>query len=125
VALFVAGFAYGVTTKPVVYGLADLSQDMVSIFGGAGNLVDGYLATPVFEAVLVGVVVVLGIQSVRSEEVAGRVEPVLATATDRGTWFGANLLVSAAAAVGLLVAIGVGTALCAAIGTGEVRWCSP
>jgi ABC-2 type transport system permease protein len=123
VALFVAGFAYGVITKRVVDGLADLSQDMLSIFGGPGNLVDGYLAAmAVFEAVLVGVFVVLGIQSVRSEEVAGRVEPVLATATDRRTWFGANLLVIAGAAVGLLVATGVGTALGATIGTGEVKY---
>jgi ABC-2 type transport system permease protein len=122
-ALLVAGFAYGVITKPVVDGLADLSQNMLSIFGGAGNLVDGYLAAmAVFEAVLVGVFVVLGIQSVRSEEVAGRVEPLLATATDRRVWLGANLVVISAASVGLLVVTGIGTAIGAAIGTGEIKY---
>jgi ABC-2 type transport system permease protein len=122
-ALLIAGFAYGVITKPVVDGLGSLSQDMLSIFGGAENLVDGYLASmAVFEAVLVSVFVVLGIQSVRTEEITGRVEPLLASATDRKAWFGANLIVIAGGAVGLLIATGLGTAIGAVIGTGEIKY---
>jgi ABC-2 type transport system permease protein len=106
-ALLIAGFAYGVITKPVVDGLGSLSQDMLSIFGGAENLVDGYLASmAVFEAVLVSVFVVLGIPS----------------ATDRKAWFGANLIVIAGGAVGLLIATGLGTAIGAVIGTGEIKY---
>lgn len=122
-ALLIAGFAYGVITKPVVDGLADLSGDMLSIFGGAGNLVDGYLAAmAVYDAILVGVFVVLAMQSVRSEEVAGRVEPVLATATGRWTWLGSNLIVIAVATAGLMIVSGLGMAIGAAIGTGEIEY---
>lgn len=68
-----------------------------------------------FTAALAGIMVVLGVQAVPVEETKGRAEPVLATATSRGAWFGGYLAVISIGLVGLLLvagfATGVGTAI--------------
>jgi len=52
-------------------------------------MLDGYLdTTALFDALIVVVFVILGVQSLRGEETAGRAEPVLATATGRVAWMG-------------------------------------
>jgi ABC-2 type transport system permease protein len=122
-ALLVSGFVYGALTQPIVDGLADMSEDLLKIFGGGEDLVSGYLAAMgVFEAVLVAAFVVLGVQSIRSEETKGRVGPVLATATSRWRWMGGNLAVLAVGSGWLLLVTGVGTAVGAAVGTGRAAY---
>lgn len=84
----------------------DMSEQRIEMFGGSlDTLVDGYLGMiTFFWASLAGVMVMLGVQAARTEEVKGRAEPVLAAAVGRAKWFGSYLLV---VAVGMLVMLGV------------------
>lgn len=65
-------------------------MSVVQVMGGdPARMLDGYLdTTALFDALIVVVFVILGVQSLRGEETAGRAEPVLATATGRVAWMG-------------------------------------
>ncbi len=125
VALAVFGFIFG--------GLADqiadpesMSDDRVEMFGGSlDTLVDGYLSViTVLMAVLAGIVMVLAVQAMRSEETKGRAEPLLATAVSRWAWFGSYLTVAATGLVVLLLVVGlaVGTGAAISVGDGAYIW---
>ncbi|MGH9248283.1 MAG: ABC transporter permease [Acidimicrobiales bacterium] len=125
VALAAFGFLFG--------GLADqiadhegMSEDRIEMFGGSmATLVNGYLSViTVLMAVLAGIMVVLGVMAVRSEETRGRAEPVLATATSRWAWFGSYLAVVSIGVVGLLLVVGFATGIGAAasVGDGAYIW---
>lgn len=95
--------------------------DMLKKLGGsAGTITDIFLAT---EFAFVGVAAAAaGISMalrLASEERCGRGEPVLATATSRGSWLGANALHAFALPTALLVALGLVVAL-ASGGQGDV-----
>jgi ABC-2 type transport system permease protein len=125
VALAVFGFVFG--------GLGDqiadpegMSQDRIEMFGGSvDTLLDGYLGViTLFTAAYTGIMVVLGVQAVRSEETKGRAEPVLATATSRWAWFGSYLAVISLGLVGLLLVAGfaTGTGAAVSVGDGSYIW---
>lgn len=128
VVLAIWGVGNGVIVEPVVDGLGDVSADVLAIFGGDESgtlLLDGYLSTmAVYDAALVGIFVVLGVLSMRSEEFEGRTEAVLATATSRWAWLGSHLAVLAAGSILLLAVVGLTLGLGAAVGLGqaEVVW---
>jgi ABC-2 type transport system permease protein len=98
-----------------------MSSTRVEMFGGSlDTLLDGYLGMiTLFTAVLAGIMVVQGIDAVRSEETGGRAEPVLATATGRWAWFGGYLVVLSAGLVGVLTMAGFASGTSAAIATGD------
>lgn len=90
-----------------------MSERRIEIFGGSVDaLLDGYLGMmALFLTVISGIMLVLGLQAVRGEEVEGRADPVLATAISRWAWLGSYLAVLSLSVVGLLLATGVATGL--------------
>ena len=120
VALAVFGFMFGGLGDQIA-DPEDISQDRIEMFGGSvDTLLDGYLGViTLFTAVLAGIMVVLGVQAVRSEETKGRAEPVLATATSRWAWFGSYLAVISLGLVGLLLVAGFATGTGAAVSAGD------
>ncbi|MPZ26674.1 MAG: ABC transporter permease [Micromonosporaceae bacterium] len=123
-ALVALGAVYGGITKPIVDSYEDLPEEMVDVLGGdPTRMLDGYVSTMgLFDAILVGVFVILGVQTLRGEETRGRVEPVLATATSRWAWFGGYLGVLAAGAVGLLLLVGLAIGTATAISVGDAGY---
>ena len=125
VALAVFGFMFGGLGDQIA-DPEDMSQDRIEMFGGSvDTLLDGYLGViTLFTAVLAGIMVVLGVQAVRSEETKGRAEPVLATATSRWAWFGSYLAVISLGLVGLLLVAGfaTGTGAAVSVGDGSYIW---
>jgi ABC-2 type transport system permease protein len=120
VALAAFGFLFGGLADQIA-DPEDMSEDRIEMFGGSvATLVDGYLGViTAFMAALAGIMVVLGVQAVRSEETKGRAEPVLATATSRWTWFGSYLAVISTGLVGLLLVVGFATGIGAAVSVGD------
>ena len=116
VALAVFGFMFGGLGDQIA-DPKDMSQDRIEMFGGSvDTLLDGYLGViTLFTAAYTGIMVVLGVQAVRSEETKGRAEPVLATATSRWAWFGSYLAVISLGLVGLLLVAGFATGTGAAV----------
>lgn len=119
-ALSASGFLFGGLAEQMA-DPEDMSEDRVDMFGGSvDTLVEGYLGViTLLIASLAGVMVLLGVQAARAEEIGGRAEPVLATATPRTAWFGSYLVVICAGAVGLLAAAGAATGVGAAASVGE------
>jgi ABC-2 type transport system permease protein len=119
-ALVISGLAYGAYTEALTTAFDDLPDVFVELFGGAGDLVAGYLAyMAVFMAFLAAAYTVTAVQSLRGEETSGRAEPVLATPVSRTVWLASNLAVTATAIVVLLTVAGLATGLGATIVTGE------
>jgi ABC-2 type transport system permease protein len=120
VALAAFGFLFGGLADQIA-DPGDMSEDRIEMFGGSvATLIDGYLGViTAFMAALAGIMVVLGVQAVRSEETKGRAEPVLATATSRWTWFGSYLAVVSIGLVGLLLVVGFATGIGAAVSVGD------
>ena len=120
VALAVFGFMFGGLGDQIA-DPEDMSQDRIEMFGGSvDTLFDGYLGViTLFTAAYTGIMVVLGVQAVRSEETKGRAEPVLATATSRWAWFGSYLAVISLGLVGLLLVAGFATGTGAAVSAGD------
>ncbi|PZF84879.1 ABC transporter permease [Jiangella anatolica] len=116
VALTASGFLFGGLGEQVA-DPANMSEDRIDMFGGSvDTLLDGYLGViTMFTAVLAGIMVVLGVQSARTEETKGRAEPVLATATSRWAWFGGYLTVLALGLVAMLLIVGLATGIAAAV----------
>lgn len=109
--LFLGGLAYGSIGGDVEDFVGDNETIADLIARGSGDLVDGFLGTASLILALIGTG--FGIQAAirpRTEEDAGRVEPLLSTATSRMAWLGAHL---ASAVVGTAVVLGA-----AGLGTG-------
>ncbi|HWC70526.1 MAG TPA: ABC transporter permease [Actinomycetota bacterium] len=124
-ALFLFTLGYGALAGEVQRFVDDLSgavRDWLEGIGGA-SIVDSWLAVV---ASLVGLTVaifaVLVVLRPRSEESAGRAEPVLATAVSRVEWVGSHLAVALiGSAVLLLVAgLGLGISASSSLGDGSV-----
>jgi ABC-2 type transport system permease protein len=120
VALATSGFIFGGLADQMA-DPEDMSENRIEMFGGSvDTLVDGYLGViTLFTAVIAGIMAVLGVQAVRSEETKGRAEPVLATATSRWAWFGSYLAVVSIGLVGLLLVVGFATGIGAAVSVGD------
>jgi ABC-2 type transport system permease protein len=123
------GWAAGVLVMGVAFGsiansieqFAEDNPQVAELLGGAGNLVDSYLALSLaLWALAAAAYGIGGVLRVRGEETAGRAEPVLATATGRPAWLGGHLAVALAGSALVLVAggLGLGLAYGAAVGDG-------
>jgi len=119
-ALVVLGFAYGMLVGPMTDTFTDLSGEFMAILGAEDDVLNGYLSfMAIYDVVLVGVFAILAVQGLRSEELKGRAEPVLATATSRVRWFGGYLAVAAGGVIGILLVTGLAFGLGAAISSGD------
>ncbi len=107
----------GAVLGGIAPGVADLAgsaevQDMLRRTGGAGALVDAFLATEIsFLAVGVTAFAVAAVVRASGEETEGRTESVLATATSRSAVLGAVGLVALAGPVVLMLGFGLGASL--------------
>ena len=119
-ALATFGFVFGGLGDQIA-DPEDMSEGRLEMFGGSiDTLLEGYLGViTLFAAVLAGVMMVLGVQAVRTEETKGRAEPVLATATSRSAWYGSYLAVLSIGLVGLLLVVGLATGVGAAVSAGD------
>jgi ABC-2 type transport system permease protein len=120
VALASFGFLFGALANQIA-DPENMTEDRIDVFGGSiETLTEGYLAVlTLLMAVLAGVMAVLNIHALRTEETGGRAEPVLATAVSRGAWFGGYLAANAIGVVGLLAVVGLATGLGAALSVGD------
>ncbi|MGK2950749.1 MAG: ABC transporter permease [Acidimicrobiales bacterium] len=120
--LLLTGVAYGAVGNDV----EDLASDTPAfediIAQGGGSIVDGFLATSALMLALIGAAGALQVVlRARSEELSGRAEPLLATATSRDAWLGAQLVTALLATLAILVAAGVGMGAAYAVATGEAE----
>jgi ABC-2 type transport system permease protein len=125
---WVAGFAaLGVVLGGIAQSVGDLvgdNRDLEDAFarvGGAGGLIDSYLAGMMS---LLGLIAAgYAIQTtlrLRAEETGGRAEPVLGTAVGRLRWAGSHLVFSALGPAAALVAAGLAVGLTHGLNTGDV-----
>ena len=120
VGLFLGGLAYGSVGDDVDELVGDSQEIQELMAQGGGSLTDSFLATTVLILALVGTG--YAIQStlrLRGEEVAGRAEPLLATALSRLGWAASHLTLAAGGTVIVLAAAGVGTGLSYGLAVGE------
>lgn len=111
--LFVLGLAYGSLAKDVG-DLLDTSQQVEDIFirDSAAGIVDAFLATTsLIMGMLATGFMISAVLRLRSEESAGRAEPVLASATSRFRWALSHVLVGLVGSAALLVVAGAGVGL--------------
>ena len=121
VSLAVLGAVYG-GMGDAVEGLFKNNPNAQAFFPGASaaGLVEAYLAT-IFsiDALLAAAFAVSSVLRARSEESAGRAEPVLATATSRTAWLRSHVAVALLGSALLVVASGAATALVRAAAIGD------
>ncbi|GGA61081.1 exporter of polyketide antibiotics [Pseudoclavibacter endophyticus] len=119
-AFFATGLAYGGFTDAMLQGFADLSPDVLALFGGDDDLLLGFLGMMgLLFAMLSTIFVILSAQSLRAEESRGRTEGVLATAVGRPAWLLAWSAVTALGVVVLQTFAGLGDAIGAAVSVGD------
>jgi ABC-2 type transport system permease protein len=121
VGLVLLGALYGGLADSVETLLGDnpQAQEFFPDASTAG-LVDAYLATTlVMSTLLAAAAGVASVLRARSEEVAGRVEPVLATATGRAAWLGSHGMVAFAGSAVLVAALGAATGITRALSSGS------
>ena len=117
--LAVLGLVFGVFADPMRAAVEEMPEAFLEIFG-VEELVAGYLSfMAIFTALIVAIYAIQAARGLRSEEVSGRVEPVLATPVSRWAWLGSHLAVIAGAVVMLLAVTGLGMGIGAALVTGE------
>ena len=119
----IAGWTTGLGLMALFYGIvADQAEriieenpDMEDFFAQLGNasVTDAYLSTSVLVLALIGSgYTISSVLRLRSEELASRADPILATSTSRTSWATGHLLVGAGGTVVVLgvsgAAIGIG-----------------
>jgi len=117
----VLGLAYGSLASDVESLIAEnpqLAEWLTA--GGGGDLVDLFFATSLLVMALVAsAFAVSSMVRLRSEESAGRAEPLLATALSRAAWAGQGLAVTVAGTVLLLAAGGAAMGLAHGTAVGD------
>ncbi|HEY8473010.1 MAG TPA: ABC transporter permease [Natronosporangium sp.] len=124
VALLFGAFGYGSAIDAVEgYEDNEFVQQMVEQIGG--SMTEAFLALSIaILAIVCAVFAVLTMLRPRREEIAGRAEPVLATAVSRTGWLASHLVIALAGSVFLLLVTGVGLGGGAALVTGESHYLS-
>lgn len=118
--LFAGGIVYGAFTQAMLEGFADAPPELLVLFGGEEDLLTGYLGMMgLLFALTSTIYAILAMQSLKSEETDGRTEAVLAASVGRPGWLGSWLAATALGVVLLLGSAGLGTAIGAAVSTGE------
>jgi polyether ionophore transport system permease protein len=112
VGLFFGGLSIGLTAQDADSFLGD-SEEVNELFAqAAGSLVDNYLAISLLSMALIGTgFAIAAVLKMRSEETAGRLEPLLATALARPRWAAGYVAVAALGTVVVLAASGLGAGI--------------
>lgn len=121
VALALTGASYGSFLADVEEMLSSIegADKILASMGGAG-FVESFLSlVTMVMAILASVFVVLATLRARSEENAGRAEPVLATRLGRARWLGSHLVVAATGGALVSLASALGLALAGLGSTGD------
>jgi ABC-2 type transport system permease protein len=121
VGLLLGGVSIGLTAKDAEALVGD-SEAVDKLFeqAGAGSLVDNYLAVSLLSMALVGTGFALqAVLRMRSEESAGRLEPLLATALARPRWVMSHVVIAMAGTVVVVGATGLGTGAADAINSND------
>jgi ABC-2 type transport system permease protein len=119
--LALLGLVYGSLAESVETLIAE-NEQALAIFGNpdVDDLVDAYLGTTfAVTALLASAYAVSAVLRARSEEAADRAEPLLATATSRGSWLGSHVAVALTGSALAMAASGLVTGLVRAAQTGE------
>jgi ABC-2 type transport system permease protein len=112
VGLAALGIAYGSIADSIEQYVRDSPQLAEALPGGTADVLDGYLAVTIaVSALLAAAYGVTGTLRIRAEEISGRAEPVLASATSRLSWLAGHLSVALAGSAVLLFAFGLGEGL--------------
>jgi ABC-2 type transport system permease protein len=121
VGLFFGGLSIGLTAQDADSILGD-SKEVDELFAqAAGSLVDNYLAVSLLSMALIGTGFALAaVLKMRSEETAGRLEPLLATALARPRWALGYIAVAVGGTVVVLAASGLGAGIADAAGSNDV-----
>jgi ABC-2 type transport system permease protein len=121
IAVALIGVAYGSIANSIEDFVAD-NQAMADMFANAGgaSLTDSYLATTMLVlAIVAGGAAVQITLRMRTEESAGRVEPLLATPTSRAGWMGSHLSLAFGGSAIIVLAGGLGTGATYAVVIGD------
>jgi ABC-2 type transport system permease protein len=119
--LFLTGVAYGSVGEDVeeVVGDSDTVRDVIA--QGQGDLTDLFFVTTALMLALIGAgYAVSSALRPRSEEAAGRAEPLLATALGRTRWMAGHLVLAVVGSAVVLAAAGAGTGLAYGIAVGDL-----
>lgn len=115
------GVAFGAISGDLNKLIEDRPELRDVLVPGGGDITDGYLATTaLILALIAGGFTVASALRLRSEESAGRVEPLVATRLSRRRWAGANIGFTAVGTAVVLIAGGLGLGASSAIATGDV-----
>lgn len=122
-AVFLFAYGYGTLASEIERFVSEMSviQDAIADIGG--TVIDAWLAIIVVVfAVVTAVFGVLTALRARSEENAGRAEPVLATPVSKPTWLGSHVLVATVGGAVLmaLTGLGLGLSVSQALGDSEM-----
>ncbi|MCC8243643.1 ABC transporter permease [Saccharothrix luteola] len=121
--LFVLGAVYGSVARGVEQMLEanPALQQIISQLGGAGAIVDVYLASIIgIIALFSAIYVVQSTLRLRAEETDFRAEPVLATPVSRFAWVGSHLVFATVGTPVVLAAAGLGAGLVHGARVGDV-----
>jgi ABC-2 type transport system permease protein len=112
VGAFGLGVMYGSVGQSIEQYVADNPEFAEFLPGGADAVVDSYLAITIGVSALLAIGYGLSAAlRARSEETAGRAEPILATPTSRQAWLGSHAFFALTGAVVVLLAGGIGIGL--------------
>jgi ABC-2 type transport system permease protein len=119
VAIGASGLLFGFVVHTAAGSISDSSlRDVLARLGAAGSADASFLgACFLVVAVLLGFVAAGLVAAARTEELEGRLDPLMARSVSRATWLGARLVVAAAALVACALVGGVAT-LVGALGGG-------
>lgn len=119
-AMLVAGVVLGAFVQPMAENARGMPAQILAVFGGTDAIVEGYLGfMGIYFAIVVTVYALLAVQALRGEEQGVRTEPVLATGVSRTGWLLSWTLVTGLGALWLLLLVGTGEGLGAALSTGD------
>jgi ABC-2 type transport system permease protein len=120
VGLFFAGLSVGLTAQDADSILGD-SEEVDELFTQAGgSLVDNYIAVSLLSMALIASgFAIQAVLRMRSEETAGRLEPLLATALARPRWAAGHIVTAMGGAVLVVGATGLGAGIADAFASND------
>ncbi|MEW1682839.1 ABC transporter permease [Streptomyces sp. NPDC093594] len=120
--LFLMGAMYGAIlgdAEDMLAGVDEIEEALDRI--GGADVVESFASmVMIVLAVVASVYVVLAALRPRSEETAGRAEPLLATGLSRARWAGGHLAVALGGGTAVLALAGLGFGLAGAASTGDI-----
>ncbi|WP_026874313.1 ABC transporter permease [Jiangella gansuensis] len=121
VGLFMFGLGYGGLTSSIEEFVNDNSTIADMLEQGTGQtIIEGFMAMIIqLMAVLAAAYAIIAVTRLRSEETAGRAEPVLATAVGRVRFAASHLVIALAGSLLLILVGGLGLGITAAASLGD------